>query len=43
VSVGDWLTPIRVSWGVRQIDPNLDAEAIIADADGAMFAMKRAR
>jgi diguanylate cyclase (GGDEF)-like protein len=43
VSVGDWLTPIRVSWGVRQIDPSLDAEAIIADADGAMFAMKRAR
>jgi len=43
VSVGDWLTPIRVSWGVRQIDPNLDAEALIADADGAMFAMKRAR
>jgi diguanylate cyclase (GGDEF)-like protein len=43
VSVGDWLTPIKVSWGVRQIDPNLDAEAIIADADGAMFAMKRAR
>jgi len=43
VSVGDWLTPIRVSWGVRQIDPTLDAEALIADADGAMFAMKRTR
>ena len=43
VSVGDWLTPSKVSWGVRQIDPTLDAETIIADADGAMFAMKRAR
>jgi diguanylate cyclase (GGDEF)-like protein len=43
VSVGDWLTPIKVSWGVRQIDASLDAETIIADADGAMFAMKRAR
>src|ERR1700722_9291181 len=43
VAVGDWLTPIKVSWGVRQIDPALDAEAVIADADGAMFAMKRAR
>jgi len=43
VSVGDWLTPIKVSWGVRQIDASLDAETIIADADEAMFAMKRAR
>jgi diguanylate cyclase (GGDEF)-like protein len=43
VHVGDWLTPIRVSWGVRQIDNDLDAETLLADADGAMFAMKRAR
>ncbi|HLY80804.1 MAG TPA: GGDEF domain-containing protein [Caulobacteraceae bacterium] len=43
VQAGGWLTPVRVSWGVRQIDPALDAEALIADADGAMFAMKRAR
>jgi diguanylate cyclase (GGDEF)-like protein len=43
VQAGEWLTPVRVSWGVRQIDPALDAEALIADADGAMFAMKRAR
>jgi diguanylate cyclase (GGDEF)-like protein len=41
--VGDWLIPVRVSWGVRQIDSALDPEALIADADGAMFAMKRAR
>ena len=43
VSVGDWLTPIRVSWGVRQIDADVDAETLIADADGAMFTMKRTR
>lgn len=43
VAVGDWLTPIKVSWGVRQLDPDQDAEAVIADADRAMFAMKRSR
>jgi hypothetical protein len=43
VHVGDWLTPIRVSWGVRQIDADLDAETLLADADGAMFLMKRTR
>ena len=41
--VGAWLIPIKLSWGVRQLDPDLDAEALIADADAAMFAMKRAR
>jgi len=43
VSVGDWLIPIRVSWGVRQIDPALEPEQILAEADAAMFAMKRER
>jgi diguanylate cyclase (GGDEF)-like protein len=43
VSGGDWLIPIRVSWGVRQIDPALEAEQILAEADAAMFAMKRER
>jgi diguanylate cyclase (GGDEF)-like protein len=41
--VGAWLIPIRLSWGVRQLDPALDAEQLIADADTAMFTMKRAR
>jgi len=41
--VGAWLIPIRISWGARQLDPSLDAEALVAGADGAMFAMKRAR
>ncbi|HEY2706783.1 MAG TPA: GGDEF domain-containing protein [Caulobacteraceae bacterium] len=43
VQVGDWLTPIRISWGVRQLDPAIDPENQIADADAAMFAMKRAK
>ena len=43
VQAGEWLIPIKLSWGVRQLDPGLDAEALVADADGAMFAMKRAR
>jgi diguanylate cyclase (GGDEF)-like protein len=43
VSAGAWLAPLRVSWGVRQLDPAADPEALIADADAAMFVMKRAR
>jgi diguanylate cyclase (GGDEF)-like protein len=43
VQFGDWLTPIRISWGVRQLDPAIDPENQIADADAAMFAMKRAK
>ena len=34
---------VRVSWGARQIDPAKDPESLIAEADAAMFAMKRAR
>lgn len=40
---GDWSWPLHVSWGVRQIDADKDAEAIVADADAAMYAKKRAR
>jgi diguanylate cyclase (GGDEF)-like protein len=43
IQAGDWLAPVRVSWGVRQLDPAQDPEAQIAEADAAMFAMKRAR
>ena len=43
MQVGEWLAPVRVSWGVRQIDPATDPEALIAEADAAMFAMKRAK
>ena len=40
---GDWMIPVRVSWGARQIDPAMEAEALLAEADAAMFAMKRSR
>ena len=43
IQAGDWLAPVRVSWGVRQLDPAKDLETQIAEADAAMFAMKRAR
>ncbi|HTX49405.1 MAG TPA: GGDEF domain-containing protein [Caulobacteraceae bacterium] len=43
VSGGDGLIAIRVSWGVRQLDSALDPEQILAEADAAMFAMKRGR
>jgi diguanylate cyclase (GGDEF)-like protein len=43
VQMGAWLAPIRISWGARQIDPAADAETLLADADIAMFAMKRTR
>jgi diguanylate cyclase (GGDEF)-like protein len=43
VHAGSWLTPVRVSWGACRVDPGKDAETLIAEADAAMFAMKRAR
>lgn len=39
-SVGQGL---KVSYGVRELDPDTDPEAIIADADARMFAAKRVR
>jgi diguanylate cyclase (GGDEF)-like protein len=43
VETGPHLLPIRISWGVRQIDAAQDPETQIAQADVAMFEMKRAR
>ncbi len=43
VPVDNWAIPIRISWGVRQLDPALDVESQLAQADARMFAMKRAR
>jgi diguanylate cyclase (GGDEF)-like protein len=42
VNCGEWLAPVRASYGVRQIDPDADPEQALADADAAMFARKRA-
>ena len=39
---GEWLAPLKISFGVRQIDPALSAEQILAEADKAMYARKRA-
>jgi diguanylate cyclase (GGDEF)-like protein len=43
IETGAWLTPVKISWGVWQIDPAKDPETQIAEADQAMFAMKRER
>lgn len=40
---GEWSAPVHLSWGVRQISPEATAEALLADADAAMYARKRAR
>ncbi len=42
VQCGEWLAPIKVSYGVGQIDPDADAEQVLAQADAAMYARKRA-
>ena len=42
VPCGEWLAPLKISFGVRQIDPGLPAEQILAEADKAMYARKRA-
>ena len=34
---------LRVSYGVRELDPDVEPETLIADADAAMFAAKRVR
>ena len=41
VQCGEWLAPLKISFGVRQIDAGASAEQILADADQAMYAQKR--
>ena len=43
VGVGDWMTPIHLTWGVRQIEAGSTVEGLLADADRAMFASKKAK
>jgi diguanylate cyclase (GGDEF)-like protein len=38
---GEWLTPLKISYGVREIEPGCAAEMVLAEADAAMFARKR--
>jgi diguanylate cyclase (GGDEF)-like protein len=42
VQCGEWLAPLKASFGVRQIDPGRSAEDVLAEADKAMYARKRA-
>ena len=42
VQCGDWSVPLHISYGVREITPEADAETVIAEADAAMFTRKRA-
>jgi diguanylate cyclase (GGDEF)-like protein len=43
IKFGDWSAPLHISYGVRQISPDVEPEALIAEADAAMFAAKRLR
>jgi len=43
ITFGDWSAPLHVSFGVCEIVPELEPEAVIAEADAAMFARKRER
>ncbi len=38
---GDWSAPIHISYGVRQISLDAEPEAIVAEADAAMYVKKR--
>ena len=42
VQSGEWMVPLHISWGVRQIDPALTPEDMLAAADAAMYVRKRA-
>jgi len=43
VDLGEWSAPMRLSWGVEELDGAADIEAVLASADAAMYAAKRAR
>jgi diguanylate cyclase (GGDEF)-like protein len=43
IAFGDWTAPLHISHGVAQISLDLDPEAIVAQADAAMYAAKRER
>jgi diguanylate cyclase (GGDEF)-like protein len=39
---GEWLVPLKVSYGVRKVIPGMNPEQVLAAADAAMYARKRA-
>ena len=40
---GDWSAPLHISFGVREITQDAEPEALVAEADAAMYARKRER
>ena len=40
---GEWSAPLHISYGVREITQDVEPEALVAEADAAMYARKRAR
>jgi GGDEF domain-containing protein len=43
VVCGEWLAPLKVTYGVRQIEAGISAEQALAEADAQMYARKRSR
>jgi diguanylate cyclase (GGDEF)-like protein len=43
VKFGDWSAPLHISWGVREITQDAEPEALVAEADAAMYVRKRER
>ena len=41
--LGEWSAPLRISFGVRGLDPGIDPEHLLGEADAAMYGQKRAR
>jgi diguanylate cyclase (GGDEF)-like protein len=40
---GDWSAPLHLTYGVAEISADMEPEAILAQADAAMFARKRGK
>ncbi|MBS0333781.1 MAG: diguanylate cyclase [Proteobacteria bacterium] len=40
---GEWSAPIHISWGVQEITADAEPEALVSQADAAMFVRKRQR
>ena len=43
IRFGDWSAPLHISYGVVEISPDAEPEALLALADAAMYARKRQR
>jgi diguanylate cyclase (GGDEF)-like protein len=43
VKFGEWSAPLHISWGAREITQEAEPEALVAQADAAMYAKKRER